>query len=260
MAQYDDDDDNGGEFVDDPFEGISRLATSDFDPRAPDGTPVQPGQPFLEPNPPWHMWGNAAELRIDSTGLDPDVPASVSVQVARVAYKRPETWSFWFGARLRGNQPYVGPAFVAVMFEVAIGIGRSNFLTGPSPVPNIFPLPSPFDKVPFCKFVFSVPVTQTGAEQPFKWTSVVPTPRMDDRSPEGDESFGQIDHIAAQDIQCNATLIVLPITVPSAQLYEVEAHAYFAPRSHVRPDWFEQNPRVSAPPGLKYRGKETGGS
>lgn len=253
---YGDDDDDQDTTTDDPFEGISRLAETDF---------VQPGErveraPLLQPNPPWFMWGTSRRLTIDSTGRDPDVAASVSVQLARVAYKRPETWSFWFGARLIGSQPYVGPAFVSVLFDIAIGVGRSNFVTGPEPVPNVFPLPSPFDKVPFCKFVFSVPATQTGSEQPFKWTTQVPTPRLDDRSPEGDNSFQVIDRIPAQDIQCNATLLVLPITVPSAQLYEVEAHAYFAPRTHIRPDWLYPGSPSQGHPNVKFRGGETGGS
>lgn len=247
--QYDDDDDTT---TDDPFEGISRLATSDFD---------RPGQmveraPLLQPNPPWFMWGTSRTLRIDSTGLDPDREAVQSIQLSRVGYRRPETWSFWFGARLVGSQPYVSPAFVAVMFDVAIGVGRSNFLTGPEPVQPA----SPFDRVPFCKFVFSVPMGETGSMQPFKWTTRVPTPRLDDRSPEGDASTFVIDRIPAQDIQCSARLVVLPLLLPEPQLYEVEAHAYFAPRTHVRPDWFYPGSKKEAHPNIKFRGAETNGT
>lgn len=242
-----------------PFEGMAELRQADF--QGPGDKPKEPGEPWLEPQPPWHMWGTSDVLRIDSTGRDPDFPAFATVQLSRVSYRRPDTFCFWFGARLRGQQPYVSAAFVAVLFDVYIGLGRSNFQTGPEPVPvGVLPVPS-FGKNAFCKFVFDVPLGQIGDVQPFKWTTTVPSPRLDDRTPEGDNTVLPMSQLVAQDIQCSATLVVLPLLIPTPQVYELEAHAYFAPRSHMRPDWFQKNPPPRGPhAGLLFRGKETGGT
>lgn len=206
----------------------------------------------LSPTPPWHMWGNAVDLRIDSTGLDPDRPVLKAQQVVKVSYKRPDSWSFFFGGRLKGVQPYGSAAFVSMQFDIFTGIGRSVFQTGPQP----FIPPDAFSKLAFCKFVWAVPLNAIGSTQPVKYTTVVDTPRMDDRVPEGDGTIRQIECLPAQDIQVSVQLIVLPILLPTPLVYEAEAHAYFAPRSHVRPDWID----VDAPPNVRFRGEELGGT
>lgn len=208
------------------------------------------GQPWLRGSlPPWHMWGNSVPLRVDSTGLDPDHPVLNSQQVTRVSYKRPETFSFFLGGRLTSQVPMPGAAFVAIVFNVFTGAGRSNFQTK-QPVP-VAPA-SPFNQQGFCKLLWSLGIGDIPANAPVKYTSRVPTPLLDDRDP---LSAQQIEWIAAQDIQVTAQLIVLPITVPSVVIYEAEAHAYFAPRTHIRPEW-----NAPGPPELLFRGDEIGGS
>jgi len=208
------------------------------------------GQPWLRPGlPPWHMWGNSVPLRVDSTGLDEDHPALTSQQVCRVAYKRPETWSFWIGGRLTGTTPMPGAAFVAMVFDIFTGVGRSNFQTK-QPVPAVGSI---FNQQGFCKLLWSLGIGDIPANAPVKYTTAVPSPALDDRDP---TSTQRIDWIAAQDIQVTAQLIVLPILVPSIVVYEAEAHAYFAPRTHIRPEWHAG----PVPPELLFRGDEIGGS
>src|SRR5688572_19009058 len=79
--------------------------------------------------PPWHMWGTSAQVRV------PDVSAGTNFQVtqqlARVNYKRPETWSFLLEAELlKVPAPVAGNMLVIVEFELIAGVGRSNIKIG----------------------------------------------------------------------------------------------------------------------------------
>jgi hypothetical protein len=210
--------------------------------------PGSAGQPWLRGGlPPWHMWGNSIPLRVDSTGLDEDHPVLISQQVTRISYKRPETWSFWLAGRLTSNVPMPGPAFVAMVFNIYTGVGRSSFQTS-QPVPATG---SVFNQLGFCKLLWNLGMGDIPSAAPVKYTTRCPTPPLDDR----DATSTQIvEWIPAQDIQVTAQLIVLPILVPEVVVYEAEAHAYFAPRSHIRPEWY-----AKGPPELQYRGDEIGG-
>lgn len=197
-------------------------------------------------SPPWHMCGNSIQLRIDSAGLDPDRPAAIIQQLNKIEYKRPETWSFWFGARLIGATPIPSAAFIKLVFDVYHGTGRSVFQTGPQPVPV-----DPFNTLGFATFLWSLNLNAVPDLAPKKYTSQVDSPLLDDRDA---TSIRRIEWIPAQDIQVNVRMIVLPILLPTPFVYEAEAYGAWAPRSHVRPDWFTDGSDEFA-----FRGDETGG-
>lgn len=231
------DDDEGFGQVDGDESGSARFV------------PGGAGQPWLRGAlPPWHMWGNSVPLRVDSTGLDPDHVVLNSQQVCRVSYKRPETFSFWLGGRLTSQVPMAGAAFVVMVFDIFTGAGRSNFQTKQPP-----PVGSVFNQAGFCSMIWNLGIGDIPANAPVKYTTRVPSPPLDDRAPTTTTQI--IEWIPAQDIQVTARLVVLPITVPSVVIYEAEAHAYFAPRTHLRPEW-----HAPGPPELLFRGDEIGGS
>lgn len=205
------------------------------------------GTPWLRGGmPPWHMWGGSVEMTIDSVGLDPDHPSLNAQQVVRINYKRPETWSFFFGARLLGSTPTTGGVFIAVVFDLLLGTGRSVFQTLQPIATN------PFNTLGFCKLLWSLNPGDVPLAQPSKYTTRVNSPPLDDRDA---TSVQPIEWVGAQDIQVGVRMIVLPVLVPTPFVYRAEAHAYFAPRTHVRPDWMQEGP-----PEMQFQGSEIGGT
>lgn len=190
---------------------------------------------------PWHMWGSSNVVTV------PDVSDGTrfqqSAQFAAVKYKRPDTWSFLFGAELlQCPTPVVPNLLVIVQFQLTAALGRSE-LTIPATT-NGF-------NTGFCRFVWKFAATPILPAQT-KWTTVVRTPVLDE-GPANPEPGELCDSFPAETIQCNAQVV----TVTSGGVVEpdprtkVNLHAYFAPRTHVRPDWFnEQDP---------FGGDETGG-
>lgn len=261
MAHFNDDDEDilenevlayGDEFQGSPFEGIARYATTDFD--AP-GERVERG-PVAEPNPPWHMWGTSAVFTHDGGG-DTDDFSIVPQQLARVSYKRPETFCFWFGARLIPPTPggelvqAFGP--LVIWIDLSFGVGRSVFRTNQPYNPN--DATSVINRGSFARFVFTAQIGDDLLLLPGKFTSQALSPPMDDTA--AATTARTIDTITAQDIQCSAEMGILGgFGFPLA----VEVTSFFAPRSHMRPEWFEAMPPMAAPRALKYRGNETGGT
>jgi hypothetical protein len=94
-----------------------------------------------------------------------------------------------------------------------------------------------------------VPVTDATIDTD-KWTTVARGPVMDDS--ETTPFRPLIDHFPAQDIQCVARAILTGFD--AGDFVDVDLHAYFAPRSHVRPEWFADDE------GSRYRGSENGGT
>jgi len=194
---------------------------------------------MLNPAAPWQMWGSAVRLPIETTGLS---IGRATEQIARVNYRRPDTWRFLLAARLLeavNANPVV--ATLTIDYVVVPGVGRAlveiddrNALT-------------PANHPAFCRFVYSF-VGGPGAVLPIgqlKWTTATRSPLLDDTDP---ASSIELHHFVAQDIQCTARLMLDSRPSPSSAV--VELHAFFAPAVHIRPDWASED----------YRGGETGGT
>lgn len=189
---------------------------------------------------PWHMWGSSQVVTVPN--VSDGTIFQQSAQFAAIKYKRPETWSFLFGAEiLQCPTPVVPNLLVIVQFQIVLAVGRSE-LTIPATT-NGF-------NTGFCRFVWKFAATPILPAQT-KWTTTVRTPPLD----EGlvDPISEACDSFPAETIQCNAQVV----TVTSGGVVEpdprtkVNLHAYFAPRTHIRPDWFNEQD--------KYGGDETGG-
>lgn len=203
------------------------------------------GQPWLKSGiEPWHMWGTTQTV---SQGPIAPVPGitGASHTLARVIYKRPETWHWVFSARLIAAQTVgVGDSVsIQIFFDLIVGVGRSNIR-----IPAFQTLSISYDgpplEAPIGEHVYS---TKGDAFTTFDRTGGVIT-----RTPE------VITEITAQDITCSARIEArmgggVPITSPVV----MELSAHFSPKNHIRPDWF-QAPQV--PPEAKFPGSELGGS
>lgn len=240
-----DDDDDGQIDGDDPvapFVGAARRVVVS----RPIATPARAPQNFTSPfatgqgeQPwlrgqlaPWHMWGTQETVRADAPGFG--TPVAVSQQLTKVSYKRPETWHWLFFARLI-SAPAAGLAEQAALnirFDVTIGLGRTSvtipffeffsWLWGPSANP------------PLTQVLWSV----SSHAPPRNFNGLVNNPNV-------------VDQIVAQDIQVNA---VVSNNSSFAGTITAEVASFFAPKNHIRPDWFRDAPAEATFPGGEVGG------
>ena len=180
---------------------------------------------------PWHMWGN--EVGVEVRGQ-----SATTTQLARVNYKRPESWSFFLGAELRSFEPSPADQNVGVGINLITGVGRAAFDTKVR-------LPAES----FAFFNWNIPGGATLADiaTPKRYVTRVLGPAADDDDP---TTRQVIDRIVAKDINVEA------IAGSASGIYSLRIFAFFAPFVHVRPDWFiEQGADV-----VKFRGNETQGT
>lgn len=198
--------------------------------------------PVAAPTPPWHLWGSSVQLTAAVTAGN--AVGQASDQLAKVDYRRPETWSFWFGAKMINGNPILSTGvLVQVWIDVIVGVGRSQFDTRqPDAIGfGLFPGRS------FCSFAWDIPLGPGTniLDQPAKYATSGGGVVLDDRDT---TIVPRVEWIPAQSIQCNARLAIT--TVANPQEVTVEVSGYFAPRTHVRPDWFLET----------FGGQETGGT
>jgi hypothetical protein len=186
---------------------------------------------------PWHMWGDVAHLTVPNQG------DFTTGQLCRINYRRPETWSFLFGVRLV-EAPTVGAGttpLVTVAFDVILGIGRANLQ-----------IVDRFAAVTgFANFNFSWAIAAAPPVGQLKWTTAVNAPAM--RDTDVTPVTPLVDHFPAEDINitCRAGFAggAGPLSV------KLELHAFVAPRSHTRPDWYR-----NLPDKARFLGNEYGGT
>ncbi len=177
---------------------------------------------------PWHMWGNSVVLH--APGGPAGIGSTKSNQIVKINYARPETWSFWFGAKvLGGSLTAPGGGSLRVFIDIMPGIGRSLYSTDPSSHVS----PGGFAEFRWQIPAATVPVTD-GTVDTDKWTTSTRGPVMDES--EATPFRPVIDHFPAQDLQCVARAILTGFD--PGDFIDVDVHAYFAPRTHIRPEWF----------------------
>jgi len=190
-------------------------------------------------NPPWHMWGSTQILEASST---PAFGGITSRQLAKIQYKRPETWSFFFGARILAATVPAGVTLgIHVAFDLIIGVGRTMFDTTAGGLAIGSTIPA------FAKFRFTTTVPLVPVLNQPKWRTTGESAVFDDSTPL--VLPPPIEWFPAQDIQCSAR-----VQLQSVGTAKVEVTSWFAPRSHVRPDWFRELDAA------QFRGAETDGT
>lgn len=179
-------------------------------------------------NEPWHLWGQTKTIELLSTGA----PTISNQQLARVDYHRPETWSFFFGVNLLDVS---GPPLADVDFSVSIdvlpGVGLTFFDTF-----NSAPLFTPPADLTFAFFRFHLPAGSLpiGNIVTRRWTTSTRSPLLDDLDV---TSRLPIDRVVAQNLQCKASVSQSTGGPNIGAKFEVTA--MFAPRVHVRPEWWK---------------------
>jgi hypothetical protein len=183
--------------------------------------------------PPWHLWGNTQQVIV--TAGTPTVPATVqSGQLAKVSYKRPETWHWFFAARIISADDSGGAEIqqVTINWNLTLGLGRAA---------------QPIRVFDHFAFLWG-PVAVAPGLTIYSNTTKGPLKFQLDTGP------NVIDNFVAQDIQCQADIVYQSSTTVRTAIVEVSA--FFAPQTHVRPDWY-QDERV---PEVQFGGSETGGT
>lgn len=178
---------------------------------------------------PWQMWASDAQLIVTAPVGLPG-PQLTTPQLSRVDYGRPETWQFFFFANLAESNPGPGgsPCEYTIAFDVFLGNGRSAIS-----IPN------------FC--VMKIGSNDASPSFSRRWTTSTRAPVYDPLETEGPI----ISEFVAQSINCSARVQITAGSVTDPAIGNVIVSASFAPKSHVRPEWFR--------PSSKFRGGEDNG-
>lgn len=164
------------------------------------------------------MWGGPGQ----SVHVEKPAGAGITFvkgqQLARIDYARPETWSFFLAAQVVN---YVGiqQSFVDVTFDLTIGSGRSTQVI------------TAFEHY---RLAIGAGAQPNQAGQLIYSTEVSgPNRRFDDATP----AANTIRDFCAQSINLTANFSI--DTPTAAASCDVLLQAFFAPRSHIRPEWFK---------------------
>lgn len=198
---------------------------------------------------PWRMWGSSERLSarlslLAGPGGHWTVAGTAERQLTAIHYARPETWSFFLAATLLDCTPQppagVGRPVVTAHFDVTIGVGRSQIVlvdfvkfqlvSDFAPGANSFPVPLTF-------------YTTRAAAGPASYDATA-TPPL---------AFGlPIEEVCSEEINVlgRVTIEIPPTTDNNAPLEaSMLLHSYWAPRVHVRPEWFGNEDKGFYGPG-----------
>lgn len=194
-------------------------------------SPSMQANALLSGNPPWHLWGNGdnVSVRTPGSGL---AFGTFTKQLNKVGYGRPDTWHWMFAARLLSANPGTATADVElrVLWSVTVGIGRYSFT-----------LPT------FDQFLWTWAAAGPAPVGNVRWSTSTDAGNKNPAVPAANPVY----ELVAQDIQVAAEVRLL---CADAQAVTVELGAFWAPKSHVRPDWF----LLDAPIQQQFPGAETG--
>lgn len=167
--------------------------------------------------PPWHLWGDTKNVVVEMSLLSLEYQTQ---QLVRISYGRPETWDFMFGARIINFDPDDTAGEIEVFFDVTVGVGRSQF-TMPG----------------FEHFMWFWTVAPSPLNQPLYSTEVI-APQRIPMPPAVAPVDNRIGEITAQDIQVSARVLYTGgVVVPKRATVEVTS--FWAPRAHIRPEWWK---------------------
>jgi hypothetical protein len=171
---------------------------------------------------PWQMWGS-------DKGFDLTPGNQQTAQVSRIDYGRPETWSFTMALKVTsGSAPAPVNGTVDCAFDLFVGSGRSTIQ-----IRN------------FMNFQVNILDLSNAAVGPLLWGTETISPQR--VFPPSGNTF-PCDSIVAQSI--NAEARVLFTCVDPLATVQLVASCFFAPRTHVRPEWFK---------GGEFKGGENNG-
>jgi hypothetical protein len=158
------------------------------------------------------MWGSDKQFDLSNAN------GSQSQQVSRIDYGRPETWSFFMSFKcISASGPAATPGSVQCAFDLFVGAGRSTVQ-----IRN------------FMVFTVSFIDASNAAVGPLLWATQTQSPQ--NTFPVSGAPTLPVDYIVAHSINCEAR--VLNTSVDPLVQIQCVASAFFAPRAHIRPEWF----------------------
>lgn len=187
---------------------------------------------------PWHMWGSEGTIECVSGVVAATPSRPVNAQLARVNYRRPETWGFIFSAEVvAAPASTVADFYIQVNFNVMAGVGRSVWVSGG---PRTLDYDTLGPEAAFAKFQwYSASGARTWRK---KWTSIAVSPVLVESATPAEVVNGRdTSFIVADSIQCEASVAAISTGADGPLPVKVSVGAYFAPLNHVRPDWFCKN-------------------
>lgn len=193
---------------------------------------------------PWHLWGSHVRhaSTLQAVSPSPFDPQGETRQISKVNYKRPDSWTFMFGLFVvrAPDSALVVNVTIRVDIELIVGVGRSMMQ-----LRNGRGTGQGFARL---EVAYTTPLTQVA---PFgTWTTVARSPVVSGVTP--NEVVQDISSFPAEDINCSGRIFGTSGVQLLGSAFEVEVHGYFAPRSHIRPDWYGED--------AQFRGNETGGT
>ena len=170
---------------------------------------------------PWMMWGNTQIIEIQQTTTA--TPSIAGGQLVNVRYARPESWNFFFHAKLISTirDDY---GLTVCNFNVTQGVGRSHVTI------NAFET---------FKFEWSNLATFNNIVNNPKYSSTVKAPNRNDQLIATPDLPLQIDTLVAQDIQINVACYTGGLDL-TGNVVKIEVSALITPKTHLRPEWFER--------------------
>lgn len=164
--------------------------------------------------PPWHVWGSTQILRIRGNGN-----VTEGQQLASINYARPDTWSFFMTAKIIQIDGVLPGNALRVEIALTVGAGRSA---------------TELDQFQF--FDWTAPSIFTPSRALMCSSVEAPADNLNRTGP------NVIEWIPAQTLQCVAIGFFQGSVPANTSEVLVSVSAYFAPRSHLRPEWFRNPP------------------
>jgi hypothetical protein len=168
---------------------------------------------------PWQLWGNVKIIEcIYGNAILPTVS---SQQLNRIAYKRPESWGFFFSAQLlQADIQAIPPKVdqqVEVKFNLTLGVGMTS-LTIPG----------------FEFFRFFATAPNILAPRLIYSSMAIGPDRLGGATTQ--PGVNEVRAIVAEDIQLNAD-VSFNFAETAGDRVVIELKTFFAPIAHVRPEW-----------------------
>lgn len=163
---------------------------------------------------PWHMWGNRIDLTVGHTLV---LRPETSTQLIKISYGRPDTWKWLFVASIVQADILDEAGRLRISWDLMTGVGRS-----------LVQIPD-FEVFRFVWLAGSIPLNLP------KWSQAAVAPVRDDTAL-AVPNF--VESLATQDLQLNVRCLYTD-AITAIQNLTVRVDAYFAPASHIRPEWYE---------------------
>lgn len=186
---------------------------------------------------PWLLWGDKETVQVSTA--PGSFQTEKTFQLSKIQYGRPDTWSFFLGAQVvKPPAPALATAVrVDINFDLMIGVGRSRFDTTYVRTTNFSH---------FVTFTYQYPAGASPRDLGPRYATEVLAPPIDTSIPAVRQV---IKEFPAESIQCGGSVRVTTFEVVDIA---VELTAFFAPKTHIRPDWYQVD-------GTPFAGGETGG-